>query len=563
MDQHEACMGCVLHIYEVFHKICVGVAPQAPRSRAVSSTASETDSSEEDASDHDPRHPPTWESLGHPQGESSTNENPVPDHTSECPPHLLAGHQTDKAQLETQREASRKDQTELLAQNTDLKKQRSTFEAQISKLHHEEANLISTNRSLQAQNDQFNSQVADLQSVRTSQQTCIDALQTDQKAMGEAFTALRARYVRKTKDLFVMRYRVWTIARVRPHLSSVEGSTEFSLSHSNQSGEENVLVLQPKRDKRSLPEVDESRREPDRYLFDHVFQADATNRDVYEEVEPLIQPFLDGKDVVLMVDGHSGTGKSHTMYREADGVAMLAAQQLFRAMAVKDRHGRSCRLSCSSLEVYNGQSSDLLQEGSSINGTDKAPLGQAERQVHSAEELASLLSTAHRNRKTMSTAKNADSSRGHLVSCMTLTQGGKSGRNTSTLHLIDLAGAETNLDTATDQQKSETNVINRSRLEWHRMLIQVMEQSDPHKLLPGTRGSEVRVRTFASRTILLNCPAAAPLIAIEYEEIDQVRPDRDRQRAGDRPCRDGGDTEVCSGGKWWSRTRAFPPGVSY
>ena len=47
----------------------------------------------------------------------------------------------------------------------------------------------------------------------------------------------------------------------------------------------------------------------------------------------------------------------------------------------------------------------------------------------------------------------------------------------------------------------------------------------------------------------LTCSIGRSLAAVNPEEVDQVRPDRDRQRPHGGSCRDGEDSEVCSGGE--------------
>ena len=450
-------------------------------------------------------------SIAEETGLRDDHEDPAPSPADEDLQHQRAVLSTDPVGLETAEKASRKDWTEFQARYTDLQHQISSLQDQVRRSEQEKDEIRSTNRTLQdeatqgqchvwelesamaslqastktlqVEKAQVQSQVTDLQSDKTNLLAHNDGLHTEYQSLRDAYTAQRARSLRKTTAMFVRRPRVWTMVRVRPPNRMVDdGELLFSPSSHP---EEGVLLLHPKRGDRSLAEVEDSAREPDRLHFDHVFPAHATNRDVYDEVEALIQPFLDGKDVVLMMDGHTGTGKSYTMYHPGDGVAVLAAQRILGALAAKDV------LSCWSLEVYQSQYTDLIQPGNTIRSLEKGPTGQAERQVQTAEALSSLLSTAHSHRKTTSTHRNADSSRGHLVSCLSLTRPGKSGKMKSTLHLIDLAGAEGREDTRTSEQSAETGMIIKSRAAWHRILITVMEQSDPHKLVAGTQSSDV------------------------------------------------------------------------
>ena len=96
--------------------------------------------------------------------------------------------------------------------------------------------------------------------------------------------------------MFVRRPRVWTMVRVRPPSQGVDDSS--MLFSPSSYPEEGLLLLAARQGDRSLAEVEDSVREPDWLPFDNVFPANATNLDIFDEVEALTQPFLDGNDVV-------------------------------------------------------------------------------------------------------------------------------------------------------------------------------------------------------------------------------------------------------------------------
>lgn len=63
--------------------------------------------------------------------------------------------------------------------------------------------------------------------------------------------------------------------------------------------------------------------------FDRVFSSTSTNLEVYREVSPVIQAALEGSNIAIVVDGQSGTSKSHTMFTGEHAIAPFATKQIF------------------------------------------------------------------------------------------------------------------------------------------------------------------------------------------------------------------------------------------
>lgn len=57
------------------------------------------------------------------------------------------------------------------------------------------------------------------------------------------------------------------------------------------------------------------------FFFDHVFGADKNQMDIYEEVQHLVQSYLDGNDVCIFSYGQTGSGKTYTMGTDASSLA--------------------------------------------------------------------------------------------------------------------------------------------------------------------------------------------------------------------------------------------------
>lgn len=62
------------------------------------------------------------------------------------------------------------------------------------------------------------------------------------------------------------------------------------------------------------------------FFFDHVFGADRNQVDIYNEVQHLVQSFLDGHDVCIFSYGQTGSGKTYTMGTDASSLASELTQ---------------------------------------------------------------------------------------------------------------------------------------------------------------------------------------------------------------------------------------------
>lgn len=110
------------------------------------------------------------------------------------------------------------------------------------------------------------------------------------------------------------------------------------------------------------------------FHFDRVFMPDASQADVFAEVESLVQSAVDGHGVTLFSYGERGAGKSHTMLgsglrgihlegpsSEHPGLAPRIFDSLFqRLQLAKTRHDSTSQVRCSILEIYCDQLVDLL-----------------------------------------------------------------------------------------------------------------------------------------------------------------------------------------------------------
>ncbi|XP_053786058.1 kinesin-like protein KIFC2 isoform X7 [Desmodus rotundus] len=218
-----------------------------------------------------------------------------------------------------------------------------------------------------------------------------------------------------------------------------------------------------------------------RFRLDWVFPPDASQEEVFRELEPTVLSCLRGYSVCIFTYGQTGTGKTYSMEGppEDPGIAPRALQSLFREMRTGGQH---C-VTLSMVEIYNEAVRDLLAPGPPQRlVVRQGPAGQGGLQVAgltywdvpNLETLNQMLSLGRSNRATAATAMNQHSSRSHALVTLTLraaspTRGsGTAGTSPAgallcegphhtgdwsslyvgslasagTLHLVDLAGSE-------------------------------------------------------------------------------------------------------------------------
>ncbi|CAE7655713.1 KIN14E [Symbiodinium pilosum] len=232
------------------------------------------------------------------------------------------------------------------------------------------------------------------------------------------------------------------------------------------------------------------------FSFDRVFSQEASQRDLYEEVEPLIPGVLQGIHVCIFAYGQTGAGKTYTLAGNKrmgePGIQDLAIADLLKLAAVD---GARFDVRLSALEIYNESIQDLLSE---LRGDPNGPQETSERlevrqsredlsaswpspfgsmrvpglkswPVREPPDVEQALQRIASQRHVASTALNERSSRSHCVLSLSVRPAGGSiseeGRREATgvLHIVDLAGSErTKISQAEGMQMKEANCINRS-----------------------------------------------------------------------------------------------------
>ncbi|KAH0353179.1 hypothetical protein KCU81_g1790, partial [Aureobasidium melanogenum] len=219
--------------------------------------------------------------------------------------------------------------------------------------------------------------------------------------------------------------------------------------------------------------------------WDHAFGPGATNADVFHNIEPWIEVHLTGQRICIMTIGQSGTGKSHTLFNQADSVVILASKKLFERLPYA--HPGGFEVTCSAVEIYLDNSRDLLGEHVAVDtGTRRSSAlktfpSLAALSAGSAESVADLVRKACSNRKVDKTLRNASSSRGHMIFLIRSTSASKDFD--TQMCFIDLAGNEAgpNKDDSGVRVK-ETQFIHESLSSVQHFLL------NPEAFAPGRTG---------------------------------------------------------------------------
>ena len=225
--------------------------------------------------------------------------------------------------------------------------------------------------------------------------------------------------------------------------------------------EEDVVKVNSKLSSLSIVTNNSKQMTTTDFKFDKVYAPSASQENVFQDIELLVQSALDGKNVCIFAYGQTGSGKSFTMegpseqqkrdssfYGEnpARGVIPRAVRKIFDSITRFAEMGWSYSLKCSFFEVYQKDVFDLsTAKAIQISDTgDRVNLrGLEVHAVNSVEQVDELLIRAKKNRKVGSTAMNARSSRSHFIFQLLIEGTHVSGRKCcGTLSLVDLAGSE-------------------------------------------------------------------------------------------------------------------------
>ncbi|KAM9861049.1 kinesin-like protein KIFC3 isoform 2-T2 [Aulostomus maculatus] len=242
-------------------------------------------------------------------------------------------------------------------------------------------------------------------------------------------------------ELVRLKGNIRVFCRVRPVSQEEQDSADTKTMLSFDSDDDAILYLS---NKGKIMTFD----------LDKVFPPQATQEEVFQEVQSLVTSCIDGFNVCIFAYGQTGSGKTYTMEGVANdpGINQRALRLLFSEVTEKAPEW-DYKITVNMVEIYNETLRDLLGE----NPTDKLDIkmnpdgsgqlyvpGLTEITVKSPEDIKRVFELGHMNRATACTNLNEHSSRSHALLIITV-----SGFNSTTgnctqgkLNLVDLAGSE-------------------------------------------------------------------------------------------------------------------------
>ncbi|CAD8210979.1 unnamed protein product [Paramecium pentaurelia] len=193
------------------------------------------------------------------------------------------------------------------------------------------------------------------------------------------------------------------------------------------------------------------------FNFEHIFNQEADQQEIYNELSDLVQNVVDGHNVCIFAYGQTGSGKTYTMQGDDynKGVIPRAVEQIFQERQGMLELGWQTTIRVGFQEIYNEQSRDLItnQKCDDVKLLD----------VKDIVEVAEHFNTAKKNRQVAETLSNEVSSRSHFIFQLNLQGHLGDKQINSTLNLIDLAGSErANVAKTEGDRFTETKAINKS-----------------------------------------------------------------------------------------------------
>ncbi|XP_039304162.1 kinesin-related protein 4 [Solenopsis invicta] len=231
------------------------------------------------------------------------------------------------------------------------------------------------------------------------------------------------------------------------------------------------------------------------FEFDHIFDMNATNNDVFNDVvRPIVDAAVNGFNGTIFAYGQTSSGKTYTMMgtSEEPGIIPLAVEHIFDAIA--NIPGREFLLRVSYLEIYNEKVNDLLNEDSDLKIHEDVN-GQVfvkckEELTNCPEEVLSIMKKGNKRRRIGETNMNDRSSRSHTIFRITI-ESREVGSNldetvvkVGQLNMVDLAGSERARQTgATGERFKEGRHINLSLSTLALVIRQLSESQDAPKFI--------------------------------------------------------------------------------
>ncbi|KAF9537865.1 Kinesin-like protein kif24 [Mortierella hygrophila] len=244
------------------------------------------------------------------------------------------------------------------------------------------------------------------------------------------------------------------------------------------------------------------------FIFDEVFDSDATNEDVYRRTAyPLVQYLFEGGRATCFAYGQTGSGKTFTMLDDKQGLYVLAARDIFVMLRKPENAHLTAYIGF--YEIYQGHLHDLLNKRKKLHPREDGKSnvvisGLKEYEILNVEGLMQVFEYGNNARSTGSTNANADSSRSHAIMQIMLKD--QSRNVVGKLSFIDLAGSERGADRGETDAKTrmEGAEINKSLLAL-KECIRALDQDKKHTPFRQSKLTQVLKDSFVgnSRTCMV------------------------------------------------------------
>lgn len=255
------------------------------------------------------------------------------------------------------------------------------------------------------------------------------------------------------------------------------------------------------------------------YYFDHVFDTNSNQKQIFDEILPFIQSAIDGEQVSILAYGQTGSGKTFTLEgnglydgeegfnERLKGIMPRAVEFIFNEKKRLEILGKTMRFLLSIIEIYNENLTDLLcpENKPSINqiGSKVCLKSLASIEIIDGRQLVGLIRKASKSRVTDKTQFNERSSRSHCIYRITISISSEKEKE-GVLNIVDLAGSERSstqfideLAHEKDKEKvkkiqNEANFINKSLTTMGR-IVRLISEKQPVSNIPYRESKLTRI----------------------------------------------------------------------
>lgn len=292
-------------------------------------------------------------------------------------------------------------------------------------------------------------------------------------------------------ELQELKGNIRVLVRVRPILPKQDGANASSAISCV--SEDEISITNPSTNGKKV------------WQFNRVLGTESSQKDLFDQLSPLITSALDGFSVCVFAYGQTGSGKTHSMQGtvENPGVysrtfATLFAEATSRQKSVQSGSARwEFEFRVSVAELYLDDFRDLLRKSTADGSASRPPprltmrrdsSGQmsipelTEQVITETDQVMACLELAASNRSVGKTNMNEHSSRSHLI--LTITIKSKNPESDepvySKLHLVDLAGSERLAKSGVEGMRAKEAVAINTSLSALGDVISALAAKRPH-----------------------------------------------------------------------------------